>query len=242
MTITDQPNTPTGETEDISDPFLSPKNGGTEILLIRHADALPDAAEVVLDGAYNSQALSELGRRQARALAERLRTTTLAAIYSSPIPRARQTAAPTAEALGLDVRIDDGLREVEVGHIGPDLPPGASGEDMSRALRRRLNEIAAVALTTGMWSSIPGSEGSGDLRARATDVVNQLAAGYPGQRVAMVSHGGTINAYIAAMLGVERDYFFPCANTSISVVRVKGARRLLLGLNDVAHLQKSGLM
>ncbi len=245
MTITDQPNAPTGETEDISDPFLSPKNGGTEILLIRHADALPDAAEVVLDGAYNSQALSELGRRQGRALAERLRTTTLAAIYSSPIPRARQTAAPTAEALGLDVRIDDGLREVEVGPIGPigpDLPPGASGEDMSRALRRRLNEIAAVALTTGMWSSIPGSEGSGDLRARATDVVNQLAAGYPGQRVAMVSHGGTINAYIAAMLGVERDYFFPCANTSISVVRVKGARRLLLGLNDVAHLQKGGLM
>ncbi|MDQ2831453.1 MAG: histidine phosphatase family protein, partial [Chloroflexota bacterium] len=104
MTITAQSNAPTGETEEISDPFLSPKNGGTEILLIRHADALPDAAEVVLDGAYNSQALSELGRRQARALAERLRTTTLAAIYSSPIPRARQTAAPTAEALGLDVR------------------------------------------------------------------------------------------------------------------------------------------
>ncbi len=242
MTITGQSNAPTGETEDISDPFLSPKNGGTEILLIRHADALPDAAEVVLDGAYNSQALSELGRRQARALAERLRTTTLAAIYSSPIPRARQTASPTAEALGLDVRIDDGLREVEVGHIGPDLPLGASGEDIARALRRRLNEIAAVALTTGMWSSIPGSEGSSDLRARATDVVNRLAAGYPGQRVAMVSHGGTINAYIAAMLDVERDYFFPCANTSISVVRVKGERRLLLGLNDVAHLQKSGLM
>ena len=242
MTIPVQPNAPTGETEDISDPFLSPKNGGTEILLIRHADALPDAAEVVLDGAYNSQALSELGRRQARALAERLRTTSLAAIYSSPIPRARQTAAPTAEALGLDVRIDDGLREVEVGHIGPDLPPGASSEDIARALRRRLHEIAAVALTTGLWSSIPGSEGSSDLRARATDVVNRLAAGYPGQRVAMVSHGGTINAYIAAMLGVERDYFFPCANTSISVVRVKGERRLLLGLNDVAHLQKGGLM
>ncbi len=242
MTIAGQPNAPTGETEEIRDPFLSPKNGGTEILLIRHGDALPDAAEVVLDGAYNSQTLSELGRHQARALAERLRTMTLAAIYSSPIPRARQTAAPTAEALGLDVRIDDGLREVEVGHIGPDLPPGASGEDIARALRRRLNEIAAVALSTGMWSSIPGSEGSAALRARATDVVNRLAVGYPGQRVAMVSHGGTINAYIAAMLGVERDYFFPCANTSISVVRVKGARRLLLGLNDVAHLQEDGLI
>ena len=242
MIISGQPNAPTGETEDISDPFLSPKNGGTEILLIRHADALPDAAEVVLDGAYNSQALSELGRRQARALAERLRTTTLAAIYSSPIPRARQTAAPTAEALGLDVRIDDGLREVEVGHIGPDLPPGSSNEDIARALRSRLNEIATVALTTGKWSSIPGSEGSSDLRARASEVVNRLAAGYPGRRVAMVSHGGTINAYIAAMLGVERDYFFPCANTSISVVRVKGERRLLLGLNDVAHLQKGGLI
>jgi len=242
MTTAGQHNAPTGETEDIRDPFLSPKNGGTEILLIRHADALPDAAEVVLDGAYNSQALSEVGRRQARALAERLRDTTLAAIYSSPIPRAYQTAAPTAAALGLEVRLDDGLREVEVGPIGPDLPAGATGEEVSRALRERLNDIAAIALSTGMWDSIPGSEGSAALRARATEAVNRLAAGYAGQRVAMVSHGGAINAYIADMLGVRRDYFFPCANTSISVVRVKGARRLLLGLNDVAHLQRTGLI
>jgi probable phosphoglycerate mutase len=238
---TGQANGPAGETEEVSDPFLSMKNGGTEILLIRHADALPDAAEVVLDGAYNSQALSDLGRKQARALAERLRDVSLAAIYSSPIPRAHQTALPTAEALGLEVRIDDGLREVEIGRVGPDLPPGASGEDIARALRRRLNEIAAVALSTGMWASIPGSEGSEALRARATAAVGRLAAGHPGQRVAVVSHGGTINAYIAAMVGVARDYFFPCANTSISVVRIKGERRLLLGLNDIAHLQRARL-
>ncbi len=242
MTIAGRSNAPTGETEELRDPFLSLKNGGTEILLIRHADALPDAAEVVLDGAYNSQVLSGLGRKQAQALAERLRDVSLAAIYSSPIARAQQTAAPAAAALGLDVRIDDELREVEVGRIGPDLPPDATGEEIARALRQRLNEVAAVALSTGMWSSIPGSEGSEALRARATAVVDRLAAGYPGQRVAMVSHGGTINAYIAAMLGIERDYFFPCANTSISVVRVKGERRLLLGLNDIAHLQRAGLV
>ncbi len=92
-----------------------------------------------------------------------------------------------------------------------------------------------------MWASIPGSEGSEALRARATAAVGRLAAGHPGQRVAVVSHGGTINAYIAAMVGVARDYFFPCANTSISVVRIKGERRLLLGLNDIAHLQRARL-
>ena len=163
---TGQANAPAGETEEVSDPFLSMKNGGTEILLIRHADALPDAAEVVLDGAYNSQALSDLGRKQARALAERPRDVSLAAIYSSPIPRAHQTALPTAEALGLEVRIDDGLREVEIGRVGPDLPPGASGEDIARAAPAFERDSSRRALD-GDVGQHPGERGVGSpARAR----------------------------------------------------------------------------
>jgi broad specificity phosphatase PhoE len=139
------------------------------------------------------------------------------------------------------VQIDTELREVGVGVIGPDLPPGSAPEAVAQALRSRLREIAVTALTTGTWASIPGSEPSAVLRRRATVAIGEIAARHPGQRIAVVSHAGLINAYIAAMLGLERDFFFPCANTSVSIVRVKGAQRLLLTLNDVHHLREARL-
>jgi broad specificity phosphatase PhoE len=217
------------------DPFLSRKRGGTEIYLIRHADALPEADEVVAGG-YDDQALSELGRRQAAALAARLREVSPSAVYSSPIGRAVQTARAIAAPLSLEVTIEAGIREVELAPLGPDAVAAATPAELATYLRDRLREIANVALTDGVWSRIPGAEPSSTLRERATAAIDGIAARHAGERVAVVSNGGTINAYIAALLGVERDYFFPAANTSISMVRIKGARRLLMSLNDVAHL------
>ncbi|HWE63687.1 MAG TPA: histidine phosphatase family protein, partial [Chloroflexota bacterium] len=130
---------PEGVTAEEQDLFLSPRHGGTEIYLIRHGDALPDATEVVLDARYDSQSLSQLGRRQAAALAERLRPGGLAAIFSSPIARARQTAEPLAQAAGLPVQIDDDLREGEIGQIGPDLPAGSTHEQVAAVVRARLH-------------------------------------------------------------------------------------------------------
>lgn len=224
-----------------SDPFLSLRGGGTEIYLIRHADALPDADEVI-DGGYDIQSLSELGRRQARALAVRLKDANLSAIYASPIGRARETAAAVAEAAGLELCVEPELREVALGMIGPEVGSGASQEAVAQMLRERLREIATIALNGGNWDAIPGSEPAAELRARVTAAVHSIAARHPGQRVAAVSHGGAINAYFAALLGIQRDYFFPAANTSISVVRIKGERTLLLALNDVSHLREGGLL
>ncbi len=222
-------------------PFLSPSSGGTELYLIRHADALPDAAEVV-EGGYNEQALSPLGRKQAEALAAGMRGLTLTAVYSSPIPRAAQTAQPLAETQGLEVRLDDGLREVALGPMDAGLGPDVTPEQRAAAIRDGLHELARMVVTTGVWTGVPGTESSRSLRGRMTETVDRIAAAHPGQRVALVSHGGSINAYIAAFLGIERDYFFPAANTSVSVVRWHGARRLLMGLNDISHLRQAGLM
>jgi 2,3-bisphosphoglycerate-dependent phosphoglycerate mutase len=224
-----------------TDPFLSLKRGATEVYLIRHADALPGADEVV-GGGYDEQALSELGRRQASALAVRMRTLELAAVYSSPIGRAHQTAAAIADAAGLDVRIEPDLREIALGPIGPDLQAQLTPDEVAKLLRDRLREIAVIAVTTGNWSSIPDSEPSAVLRARTLAALQRLADTHPGRRVAAVSHGGAINACLAAILGIERDYFFPAANTSVSVVRMQGERRMLFALNDIAHLREASLL
>lgn len=223
-----------------SDPFLSRKRGATEVLLIRHGDALPGAEEVVTGG-YDAQALSDLGRRQAAALAAAWRGVRIDAVYSSPIGRAFETAQPLARDRGLEVRIEPDLREIELGPIGVDTDH-LSPEERAQAIRTRLRDIAVIALGSGSWSAIPGTEPSEHLRARVRAAITRIATAHPGQRVAAVTHGGAINAYIASILGIPRDYFFPAANTSVSVVRVGGNRALVFGLNDVKHLMAAGLM
>ena len=226
---------------EVDDPFLSLRSGATEILLIRHADALPDAKDVMAGG-YDEQPLSDLGNRQAQALARRLEPEKLAALYASPAARALATAAYVSQSLGLPVQTEPGVREVYFGETG-----ARSGDDTARAnlsdvLRAQLRLAAVTAMTTGSWASIDGAEPSSVLRARVSATVSSLSKAHRGQRIAVISHAGTINAYLAAVLGIERDYFFPAANTSISVVRVLGSRQLLLCLNDVEHLRSEGLL
>lgn len=231
---------PTGPEGAQPDPFLGLKYGGTEIFLVRHGDALPGHEEVTL-GDYDAQALSDLGRRQAQALTPRMVAFAPTAIYSSPIGRAAQTAQPTADALGLTIAFDDDLREVELGSVGGELPsqdPAA----VSEYLRQQLRAIAVVAVGGGNWSAIPGSETGAHLRARVVAAVDRIHQRHPGERVAIFSHGGVINAYFADLLHLDRDYFFPAANTSVSVARVLGERRLLMGLNDISHLRDAGLL
>jgi 2,3-bisphosphoglycerate-dependent phosphoglycerate mutase len=232
MTAEDSPETP--------DPFLSLKQGGTELYFVRHGDALPDQDEIVL-GDYDAQALSDLGRRQAQALATRLALYKISAIYSSPTGRAAQTAQPLAGALGLEVHLDPDLREVALGPIGGDMEGVTDPAAVAKSLRERLREIAFIALN-GDWSVIPGSEPRAEARARVMAAVARLHAAHPGERVAVFSHGGLINAFFAAILDLDRDYFFPAANTSVSVARVLGERRLLMALNDITHLREAGLL
>lgn len=222
-----------------TDPFLRLESGGTEIYLVRHGDALPGADEVV-DGGYDDQPLSELGRRQSQALALRMREVSVAAVYSSPIRRARQTAEFIGSALSLEVSVDRELREVDLQPIAPGVLTPLQSEERADAVRAYLHDIELAALRIGVWSQIPGCEPSAVVRARLKTAISRLAHAHVGQRIAIVTHSGAINAYIAALLGLERDFFFPAVNTSISVMRVRGQQHLLVKLNDTAHLQPDG--
>ena len=219
---------------DGTDPFLRLESGSTEIYLIRHGDALPGAGEVEA-GSYDAQSLSELGRRQAQALAERMKGIPVAAIYSSPVKRARQTASFVGDALSLDVCIDDDLREVGLLQ-DPRLLEQLEAEERALAVRAYLQSVEIAALQVGIWSMIPGCESSEALRVRLSSVVHRIAERHAGKRIAIISHSGAINAFLAATLNLTRDFFFPASNASISIVRVRGEQHLLVKLNDTAHL------
>src|SRR5260370_30044369 len=153
ITVSVKPELPSLIASD-TDPFLRLENGSTEIYVIRHADALPGADEVV-DGGYDDQSLSELGRRQSLALAERMREISVAAIYSSPMKRAWQTASFIGDALGLKVCVDEELREVDL-QPDPRLLSNLESEERATAVRAYLRDIESVALRIGIWSQIPG--------------------------------------------------------------------------------------
>lgn len=209
----------------------------TIIHVIRHGDALPDDATTFSGAAgYDDLGLSTIGQRQARALGARLaRTTHLAAIVSSPTRRAFETARAVADACGLEVTIDARVREIGLG--SESFPAGLGATERANAIRERLATLAEIALRDGSWGAVPDAERASDVRDRFAGAIAEIVRAYPDAHVAVVSHAGSINAYFAELVGTSRDFFFPAGNTSLSTVRIAGSRRLILRLNDTAHLE-----
>jgi len=210
----------------------------TTIHLIRHADAVPElGAELDAAADYDALGLSRTGIAQAAALARRVAAGRArpAAIYASPTRRAHETAATLAGALELDVVLDPRLREFELGPlVGRGDPPAA---ERSRLIRARLAELAAIALRDGSWRTVPEAEPAAGVRARMSAAVEAAVERHRGAHVALVSHAGAINAYLAGIVGTSRDFFFPAGNTSLSSVRFVAGTVSLVRLNDTAHLE-----
>lgn len=222
----------------MDDPFLLRRDGAAELFLVRHADAIPEADEIIPSGVYDDLPLSRVGREQARALAERLKSLSFHAVYSSPLRRCQETAAPLLEHLHMTPTIVPDLKEIRLGIAYP-LPTDISDlAALTRALQQRQAEIVRLVGGTGNWDAVPNSEPSRAFRQRVVAAIDTIARQHTGERVLLFAHGGVINAYIAEVLGLEKDFFFPAANTSISVVRANGRQRVLYVLNDLSHLPR----
>jgi 2,3-bisphosphoglycerate-dependent phosphoglycerate mutase len=226
-------------TDITNDPFLVQRNHAAELFLIRHGDAIPGPEEIIPSGLYDDLPLSKTGREQAQLLAERLKRLHFDAAYSSPLRRCQETAAPLTEHLGLTPILVEGIKEIHLGQI-IELPSPEEGEDLetlTKALRTRQAEIVRLAGATGHWDSIANSEPSKAFRQRVVRAIDEIARNHIGQRVLIFCHGGVINAYAAEVLGLDKEFFFPCANTSITFVRASNAHRVLYTLNDISHLK-----
>ena len=220
----------------MDDPFLIRSSDATELFIIRHGDAIPGEDEIIPSGIYDDLPLSRLGREQAQGLAERLSKTHFDALYSSPLRRCLETAAPLAERSGMTPVIVQDLKEIRLGDIRPLPEHGENLAVLTQALKERQMDIVRIAGETGSWDAIQDSEPSKEFRKRVVNALDEIAGSHVGGRVAAFAHGGVVNAYVAEVLGLARDFFFPAANTSITVVRVVGKHRVLYVLNDLAHI------
>lgn len=179
----------------------------TRVLLIRHGETAWNAL-----GRWQGNApvpLNEAGLAQARALATYLAAQPwrIDVIYSSPLPRARQSAQAIADALGLPVRTDDRLREVDLG----------DWQGLNRA-EVEAWDAERYAAYVADWYNVapPNGESRRALQARARAAFDDITARHPGATIAIVSHGGTLGMLLESLLGpVERPSL---SNTSITVL------------------------
>ena len=185
-----------------------------ELLLVRHARPLRAES---FDGPADP-GLSPLGRRQADALAAWLAPEVIDAIYTSPLRRALETAAPLAIALGVD----------------PVPEPALAEYDADAMAYIPIEELKAAG--DPRWNELP--EQPEHFRRVVVDAIEAIVTAHPGHRVAVVCHGGVINAYAAHVLGIDDALFFLPTYTSISrVFAASTGERSIASLNEAAHLR-----
>lgn len=198
----------------------------TTILLARHGES--DWNREHRWQGHTDRPLTELGRRQAAALAERLADVPLDAVYASDLARARDTALAVAERKGLRVVARPDLREVDVGNW--------SGKTRADVERSDPEGIARWLEGATGWL---GGETYEEMAARAVAAVREIAAAHAGGRVLVVSHGGCMRAIHARALGLELHAYRRSApvepNARLSAVAVENGsfRRLHLADDDV---------
>ena len=195
------------------------------LLLIRHAQN--DFVRTgKLAGRTPDVHLNEEGERQAAALGRRLADKKLAAIYSSSLERAVETATAIADHHdGLAVQIEDGVIEVDFGSW--------AGQRLRQLARTRLWKVVQ-GFPSG--ARFPGGESFFEVQARIVSTLERLAAPHTGN-IVIVSHADVLKMAIAHYAGIHLDMFqrIEIAPASISIVDLNRYGPRLVRLNDTAH-------
>jgi len=174
--------------------------------------------------------LSEEGRAQVRALAGRLGSATIRAVYASPFSRTRETAQILAQTHGLELALRDGLREIGHGHW----------EGLTRCEVEKSFPEEYANWEADPFSFAPGGGEAGvSVLARALPVIREIVVSHASDTVLVVSHKATLRLLLASLLGFDaRGYRdrLDQAPACLNVVEFKGpVRARLMLFNDVSH-------
>lgn len=206
------------------------------LYLVRHAkpDYTSKAHTVTPRGRQYDPPLGELGLEQAGRLADRIALLARpAAIYSSSLARARETARVVGERLAMPVRERDDLCEWFAG--------AWESKDFEQIFEEHPETIDLFRNQESAWHLAPGSEPADDFQRRCVGAVESIVDAHDDGDVLVVTHGGVINAYFSHILGIrDQDMFFLPENTSLNTVLIRGDDRLAWFLSDASHLTDPG--
>ncbi|MEU8693372.1 bifunctional RNase H/acid phosphatase [Streptomyces sp. NPDC048665] len=201
-------------------------------VLLRHGETPLTPQKRFSGSGGTDPSLSEAGREQARRAAEALaRRGTIQAVVASPLTRTRETAGIVAERLGLDVTIEDGLRETDFG--------AWEGLTFGEVRERHPDDLTA-------WLADPeahptgGGESFAETATRIAAAQEKLVAAYAGRTVLLVSHVTPIKTFIRLALGAPPESLFrmELSAASLSAVAYYADGNASVRLfNDTSHLR-----
>ena len=195
----------------------------TAFLLIRHASCDPVGKSIA--GRSPGIHLNDAGRHQATALAARLGALPVAAIRSSPLERALETAQPLASALGLPVAKDEGLNEVDFGDWTGRTLTELDGLPGWRDFNERRSS-----------TRIPGGETMAEVVSRSLATLEQVqrTPELSGRLVAVVSHGDVLRSLVAHCIGMDPNaiHRIEIAPASVSILLSEAGNWRLVLLNS----------
>jgi probable phosphomutase (TIGR03848 family) len=191
------------------------------VVFVRHGTTATTGT--TLPGRAVGLSLSDAGRAQAERAAGTIKALPkVDAVYSSPLERTRETAAPIARARKLRVRTEQGLLECDFGEW--------TGKPLKKLMQ--LPEWATVQRYPSGFR-FPGGESFSEMQTRITGAVAKLVARHRGEVIVAVSHADPIKAAVADALGTHLDLFqriviSPC---SITTVVYGAGGPVVLGVN-----------
>jgi probable phosphomutase (TIGR03848 family) len=180
----------------------------TTIVLVRHGQT--GTTGQVLPGRAPGLHLADEGRAQAEVAASLVADgPEIAAIYTSPLERARETAAPIATAVGQRAVVDKGLLECDFGEW--------TGEKLATLMKKPEWTTVQRAPSTFRF---PGGESFTEMQTRIVGTLDRLRAKHEGGTIVCVSHADPIKAAVADALGTHLDLFqrinvSPCSVTAV---------------------------
>jgi probable phosphoglycerate mutase len=199
----------------------------TIVCYVRHGST-PTTGKV-LPGRARGLHLSDNGRSEAAETGQRFEGVPVAAVYASPLERARETAAPIAAQTERRVVIDRGLVECDFGEW--------TGAELSKLAK--LPEWKTVQRFPSGFR-FPGGESFVEMQARLVAVTDRYRAEHGGEIVVAVSHADCIKAVVASALGIPLDLFqriiIGTCSTSIVAYRAEGP--MVLAVNSYAAVNR----
>ncbi len=201
----------------------------TQIILVRHGQTAWNEPGERIRG-RSDVPLSEEGLAQAQATARYIAARwPLAAVYSSPLSRAMETARAIAEAQGLRAQPLDGLVDLSFGEWeGLTLDEvKARYPDLWQAWREAPHTV-----------HFPGGESLDDVRRRCTETLREVVERHPGETVALVAHRVVNQVLLCAVLDLGNDHFWHVVQDTCAVNRIEwnGKFYSVALMNDTSHL------
>lgn len=201
----------------------------TRIMIVRHGET-----EWNVEQRFRGSAdipLNEEGVSQAKAVARRLATEPVAAVYSSPLQRAYRTAEIIAEGHGLAPKAIEGLNNINYGEL--------EGLKITE-VAERFPEMYHDLLETPHLIRFPCGNTLDELTTRAMSAIGDLVAIHEGETIVAVSHQVITKVLLCAMLGLDNSHHWDITQDTccINIVRFRKGRFIIDRLNDVCHLNE----